>query len=52
MVLSSMLLAAALLAVLLVAALALRFFAEDHPRNGEPPDSGSEDEEPGPALAA
>jgi len=47
-----MLLAAAFLAILLVAALALRFFAEDYPRNGEPPDSGSDDGDPELPLAA
>lgn len=49
---SFMLLAVILLAVLLVGAVVLRIFADDHPRNGEPPDSASDDEDPELPLAA
>ena len=47
-----MLLAVILFAVLLIAAVVLRIFADDHPRNGEPPDSASDDEDPELPLTA
>ena len=47
-----MLLAVILFAVLLIAAVVLRIFADDHPRNGEPPDSASDEEDPELPLTA
>jgi hypothetical protein len=38
------------LVILIVLPVALRLFAEDHPRSEEPPDTGDDERDSGPAV--